>query len=62
MHLTVNVCTYFYAIMHPELTLSPSFLGVDRKARSGKWVLFILPLVTVLREGPPLSIQKEGED
>jgi len=26
-------------------------LGVDGKARTGKWILFILPLITVLREG-----------
>lgn len=26
-------------------------LGLDREAQSGKWVLFILPLITVLREG-----------
>ena len=26
-------------------------LGVDAEIKTGKWVLFILPLVTVLREG-----------
>lgn len=26
-------------------------LGTDGKAKTGKWVLFILPLITVLREG-----------
>ncbi|KAI0252946.1 iron permease FTR1 [Lactifluus subvellereus] len=28
-----------------------SFVGVDGSTRTGKWALFILPLITVLREG-----------
>ncbi|KAF4616731.1 hypothetical protein D9613_008666 [Agrocybe pediades] len=36
-----------------RLKLSKAFDGkhVDGKARTGKWILFILPLITVLREG-----------
>ncbi|OCH87145.1 iron permease FTR1 [Obba rivulosa] len=36
-----------------RVKLMRAFAGkhVDREARTGKWVLFILPLITVLREG-----------
>lgn len=34
-----------------HLFVRDSDLGLDREAQSGKWVLFILPLITVLREG-----------
>ena len=55
MPSTVKVCTHdFYCIRSPGLSFP---LEVDGRTRTGKWVLFILPLVTVLREGLP-SFQK----
>ena len=54
MHLTVNVCRSELTTMLDHRMLNLLFsspLDVDGKARTGKWVLFILPLVTVLREG-----------
>lgn len=31
-----------------------NFVEVDGQATTGKWVLFILPLITVMREGDDL--------
>lgn len=36
-------------------------LDVDGRARTGKWVLFILPLITVLREGLALFFFSEKQ-
>jgi high-affinity iron transporter len=38
-----------------DLLVLMAFVGTDRRASAGKWMLLILPLVTVLREGgqPP---------
>ena len=49
MHLTANVCPLF-SISGGKFEFK-IFLDVDGRARTGKWVLFILPLITVLREG-----------
>ncbi|KAI6045260.1 iron permease FTR1 [Pisolithus marmoratus] len=39
------------ATWHAKLTQAFSGESVDRRTKSGKWVLFVLPMVTVLREG-----------
>ncbi|KAI6021057.1 iron permease FTR1 [Pisolithus marmoratus] len=39
------------ATWRAKLTQAFSGESVDRRTKSGKWVLFILPMVTVLREG-----------
>lgn len=35
----------------PSIPVLISSSDVDRQATTGKWVLFILPMITVLREG-----------
>ena len=40
------------SLLHFTVHIQPFIItGVDKRTKSGKWVLFILPFITVLREG-----------
>ena len=45
--------TFFLSVSNHwvNIFLCPCRIDVDGRTNSGKWVLFVLPLVTVLREG-----------
>ena len=60
MHLTVNVCTQslLYSTVRGKIHIILFLIDVDGKVRTGKWVLFILPFITVLREGLSSFSQK----